>query len=107
MNDLFDFNTQNKSERINGAAYSMEVKTMDAQQVLKNILSNGAVWGAVILLINLILTTYFPEIPQNILNAAQLLAVTILGAAGVSMAAYRVGYVKAAQDFEARSQNVG
>jgi hypothetical protein len=97
MKYLFDMNTS-AYERI----IPMEDKTMDTKQLAKSILSNGAVWGALFVLVNLIVTTYFPEVPTAIWSAVQVLAVTVLGAVGVSVAAYQVGYVKAAQDYKAQ-----
>ena len=73
------------------------VKTMTTGDIFKKIFSNGAVWGALILLLNLIVTTYF-TVPQNILDAANMLAIAILGAVGVYGVGAQAGYVRGLDD---------
>ena len=77
--------------------FATEVQPMTASETLKKILSNGAVWGALILLLNLIVTTYF-TVPQNILAAANMLAIAVLGAVGVYGVGAQAGYVRGLDD---------
>ena len=95
---MFDFNAPRGYERINGTAYFYgRTQRMD---ILKTILSNGAVWGALFALLVLIARTYFPQIPENIIDAALLLATVILGAVGVYGVGARAGYIKAQTERE-------
>lgn len=68
---------------------------MQNNEIIKAIFSNGAVWGALILLVTLIVQTYFPQVPQEIIDAATVLAIAVLGAVGVYNVGARVGYVRA------------
>lgn len=66
---------------------------------LKAILSNGAVWAALIALINGIIAFYFPEIPAQIVLLANGLVAAILAAVGITQgrveSAYKAGYTAA------------
>lgn len=50
---------------------------------LKAILTNGAVWAALIALINGIIAYAFPDVPRELLTLANALVAAILGAIGI------------------------
>ena len=91
---MFDFNAPRGYERINGTAYFYgRTQRMD---MLKTILSNSAVWGALVALVNGIIAAYFPQIPAQIVLLVNGLVAAILAAVGISQgriaAAYTRGY---------------
>ena len=63
---------------------------------LKTILSNSAVWGALVALVNGIIAVYFPQIPPQLVLLANGLVAAILAAVGISQGriegAYKAGY---------------
>lgn len=68
---------------------------MNGNEVITRIFSNGAVWAAIIALANAIQHAFFPDVPAEIVIAANALVVAVLGAAGVYLAGQKDGYAKA------------
>ena len=91
---MFDFNAPRGYERINGTAYFYG--RTQRMEMLKTILSNSAVWGALVALVNGIIAAYFPQIPAQIVLLVNGLVAAILAAVGISQgriaAAYTRGY---------------
>ena len=91
---MFDFNAPRGYERINATAYFYG--RTQRMEMLKTILSNSAVWGALVALVNGIIAAYFPQIPAQIVLLVNGLIAAILAAVGISQgriaAAYTRGY---------------
>lgn len=90
------FETQIDSMHVRYNVHSeKEFLHMTGSDIFAKIFSNGAVWGALLLLLNLIVSTYFPNVSADIVAAANVLAIAILGAVGVYGVGAQAGYIKA------------